>query len=45
VLTVQVGPGFPLERAAEALAQARHGAHGSAIVLHAAVEQAGQAVR
>ena len=41
VLTVQVGPGFPLERAAEALAQARHGAHGSAIVLRAAVEQAG----
>jgi NADPH:quinone reductase-like Zn-dependent oxidoreductase len=41
VLTVQVGPGFPLERAAEALAQARHGVHGSAIVLRAAVEQAG----
>jgi NADPH:quinone reductase-like Zn-dependent oxidoreductase len=33
VLTVQVGPGFPLERAAPALAQARHGAHGSAVVL------------
>ena len=33
VLTVTVAGSFPLERAAEALAQARHGAHGSATVL------------
>jgi NADPH:quinone reductase-like Zn-dependent oxidoreductase len=33
VLTVSVGERFPLERAAAALAQARHGAHGSAVVL------------
>ena len=33
VLTVSVCDRFPLERAAAALAQARHGAHGSAIVL------------
>jgi NADPH:quinone reductase-like Zn-dependent oxidoreductase len=33
-LTVLVGDRLPLERAAEALAQARHGTHGSAIVLH-----------
>ena len=33
VLTVSVGDRFPLERAAAALAHARHGAHGSAIVL------------
>jgi NADPH:quinone reductase-like Zn-dependent oxidoreductase len=33
VLTVSVGDGFPLERAAMALAQARQGAHGSAAVL------------
>jgi hypothetical protein len=33
VLTVSVGDGFPLERAAAALTQARHGAHGSATVL------------
>jgi len=33
VLTVHAGPGFPLERAAAALAQARHGGHGSATVL------------
>jgi NADPH:quinone reductase-like Zn-dependent oxidoreductase len=35
VLTVTVADSFPLERAAVALAQARHGAHGSAIVLRA----------
>jgi NADPH:quinone reductase-like Zn-dependent oxidoreductase len=33
VLTVSVGGRFPLERAGAALALARHGAHGSAIVL------------
>jgi NADPH:quinone reductase-like Zn-dependent oxidoreductase len=33
VLTVFVGDGFPLERGAAALAQARHGAHRSATVL------------
>jgi len=33
VLTLTVGGSFPLERAAAALAQARHGAHGSATVL------------
>jgi len=33
LLTVSVGERFPLERAAAALAQARHGAHGSAVVL------------
>ena len=33
VLTVTVAGSFPLERAAEALTQARHGAHGSATVL------------
>jgi NADPH:quinone reductase-like Zn-dependent oxidoreductase len=33
VLTVSVGDTFPLERAGAALAQASHGAHGSAIVL------------
>jgi len=33
VLTVMVADSFSLERAAAALAQARHGAHGSAIVL------------
>ena len=33
VLTVSVGERFPLERAAAALAQARRGAHGSAVVL------------
>ena len=33
VLTVSVGEGFPLERAAAALAQSRHGAHGLATVL------------
>jgi NADPH:quinone reductase-like Zn-dependent oxidoreductase len=32
-LTVSVGQWFPLERAADALTQARHGAHGTAIVL------------
>jgi NADPH:quinone reductase-like Zn-dependent oxidoreductase len=32
-LTVSVGERLPLEQAAEALAQARHGAHGSAVVL------------
>ena len=36
VLTVSVGDRFPLERAGEALAQARHGAHGSATVLRTA---------
>jgi NADPH:quinone reductase-like Zn-dependent oxidoreductase len=35
-LTVSVGERFPLERAAAALAQARHGARGSAIVLRPA---------
>ena len=33
VLTVSLGDRFPLERGAAALAHARHGAHGSAIVL------------
>jgi NADPH:quinone reductase-like Zn-dependent oxidoreductase len=33
VLTIPVGDSFPLERAGAALAQARHGAHGSAVVL------------
>ena len=33
VLTVAVAGSFPLERAAEALTQARHGGHGSATVL------------
>ena len=33
VLTVSVADRLPLEQAAAALAQARHGAHGSAIVL------------
>jgi NADPH:quinone reductase-like Zn-dependent oxidoreductase len=33
VLSVSVGERFPLERAAAALARARHGAHGSAVVL------------
>jgi NADPH:quinone reductase-like Zn-dependent oxidoreductase len=33
LLTVTVADGFPLERAAEALAEARQGAHGSAVVL------------
>jgi hypothetical protein len=33
VLTVTVAGSFSLERAAAALAQARHGAHGSATVL------------
>jgi NADPH:quinone reductase-like Zn-dependent oxidoreductase len=33
VLTVQAGRGFPLGRAAQALAEARRGAHGSAVVL------------
>ena len=33
VLTVSVGERFPLAQAAAALAQARHGAHGSAVVL------------
>ena len=33
VLTVMVADSFPLDRAAAALAQARHGAHGSATVL------------
>jgi NADPH:quinone reductase-like Zn-dependent oxidoreductase len=33
VLTVSVADGYPLERAAVALAQGRHGAHGSATVL------------
>jgi hypothetical protein len=32
-LTVSVGQRFPLEQAAVALAQTRHGAHGSGIVL------------
>jgi len=32
-LAVSVAEGFPLERGAAALAQARHGAHGSAVVL------------
>ena len=36
VLTVTVAGSFPLERAAEALTQARHGAHGSATVLRTA---------
>ena len=36
VLTVSVGDRFPLERAGEALAQARHSAHGSATVLRTA---------
>jgi len=36
VLTVSVGQRLPLERAAAALDQARHGAHGSAIVLRPA---------
>jgi hypothetical protein len=35
VLTVMVADSFPLDRAAAALAQARHGAHGSAVVLQA----------
>jgi NADPH:quinone reductase-like Zn-dependent oxidoreductase len=35
-LTVSVGQRFPLEQAAMALAQTRHGAHGSAIVLRPA---------
>jgi NADPH:quinone reductase-like Zn-dependent oxidoreductase len=33
VLRVTVGAGFPLDQAAQALAQVRHGAHGTAIVL------------
>jgi NADPH:quinone reductase-like Zn-dependent oxidoreductase len=33
VLTVSVGAQFPLEQATQALTRARHGAHGSAIVL------------
>jgi hypothetical protein len=33
VLTVSVGDGFPLGQAAAALVRARHGAHGTAIVL------------
>lgn len=33
VLTVTVADSFPLERAAAALAEARHGAHGSAVAL------------
>ena len=33
VLTLSVGARFPLEQAGPALARARHGAHGSAIVL------------
>ena len=33
VLTVSVGERFPLERAGDALDKARHGAHGSAVVL------------
>ena len=36
ILTVSVAGQFPLERAAVALAQARHGAHGSAVVLRPA---------
>ena len=36
VLTVSVADRFPLEQAAAALAQARHGAHGSAAVLRTA---------
>jgi NADPH:quinone reductase-like Zn-dependent oxidoreductase len=36
VLTVSVGGQFSLGQAAAALAQARHGAHGSAIVLRPA---------
>ena len=36
VLSVSVGERFPLERAAAALDQARHGAHGAAIVLRPA---------
>jgi NADPH:quinone reductase-like Zn-dependent oxidoreductase len=36
-LTVRVGGQFALEQAAEALAQVRHGAHGSAIVLQPAL--------
>jgi NADPH:quinone reductase-like Zn-dependent oxidoreductase len=32
-LTVSVDERFPLARAAQALARARHGAHGTAIVL------------
>jgi NADPH:quinone reductase-like Zn-dependent oxidoreductase len=36
VLTVSVADRFPLEQAAAALAQARHGAHGSATVLQTA---------
>jgi NADPH2:quinone reductase len=36
VLTVSVADRFPLEQAAAALAQARHGAHGSAAVLQTA---------
>jgi hypothetical protein len=36
VLTVSVAGQFPLGQAAAALAQARHGAHGSAIVLRPA---------
>jgi NADPH:quinone reductase-like Zn-dependent oxidoreductase len=32
-LTVSVGERFPLAQAAPALARARHGAHGTAIVL------------
>jgi len=35
-LTVSVGEWLPLERAAAALTQARHGAHGTAIVLRPA---------
>ena len=33
VLRVTVGASFPLDQAAQALAQARRGAHGTAIVL------------
>jgi NADPH:quinone reductase-like Zn-dependent oxidoreductase len=33
VLSVTAGPGFPLDQAAQALAQVRRGAHGTAIVL------------
>jgi NADPH:quinone reductase-like Zn-dependent oxidoreductase len=39
-LTVPVGERLPLEQAAAALAQARHGAHGSAIVLEPAYPRA-----
>ena len=39
-LTVRVGEQFPLEQAAAALVQVRHGAHGAAIVLQPRTREA-----